>query len=155
MMRSLYSLAVLLLLIGPVTRVMAETLEVSGPNGTHTYTQASLLDLGRDQLQTETPWTDGPLSFVGVPLARVLAEAGIDSGRIAAEALNGYSVDIPVEAAVEAGAFLASHLEGEPMRVKDKGPYWIVFPWSSNADLDNRDVRSWSIWQLKRLQSVE
>ncbi|GGX56735.1 molybdopterin-dependent oxidoreductase [Saccharospirillum salsuginis] len=155
MMRPLYTLAVLLLLICPVARALAETLEVAGPNGTHTYTQTSLLELGRDRLETETPWTDGPQSFGGVPLERVLAVAGIESGRVAAEALNGYSVDIPVQAVVEAGAFLASHLDGEPMRVKDKGPYWIVFPWSSNADLDNRDVHAWSIWQLQRLQSLE
>jgi len=155
MMRPITMLAALFLLMWPAAHALAETLEVSGPNGTHSFTQASLLELGGDQLITQTPWTDGQLTFSGVPLKQVLAEAGIEVGQVSAEALNGYSVDIPVAAAVEAGAFVASHLDGKPMRVKDKGPYWIIFPWSSNADLDNREVRAWSIWQLKRLRSPD
>lgn len=155
MMRPLIALSVLLPLLLTATSLRAQTLEVTGPSGTRTYTQTSLLALGSEQLHTETPWTDGQQAFSGVPLKQVLAEVGITGGQVEAEALNGYSVDIPVEAAVEAGAFVAVHLDGAPMRVKDKGPYWIVFPWSANDDLYNRDVRAWSIWQLVRLRLLD
>lgn len=155
MMRPLIRLTACLLLIAAVQPVLAETLRITGPDGTRTFTQESLLALGAEQLHTKTPWTDGDMTFEGVPLDRVLAEVGIEGGQVAAEALNGYSVDIPVAAAVDAGAFLAVHLNGAPMRVKDKGPYWIVFPWSTNPDLNNRDVRAWSIWQLQHLRFLD
>lgn len=134
---------------------LAETLKVIGPGGTHSYTQDSLLDLGAETLKTETPWTDGALEFTGVPLRKLLEEADIKTGTVAAQALNGYSVDIPVEPALAAGAFIAVQLNGDPMKVKDKGPFWIIFPWSSHPTLNNRDVRAWAIWQLSRVQALE
>lgn len=148
-----FAVFLLIALLG--CRTLADTLKVIGPAGSHTYTQESILDLGGKTLETETPWTDGLLEFTGVPLQRLLAEAGIEHGKIAAEALNGYSVDIPVEPALAAQAFIAVQINGEPMRVKDKGPFWIIFPWSSHPTLNNRDVRAWSIWQLTRLQVLE
>lgn len=155
MMRPILTLSILMSLLLAIHPLQAETLEVAGPDDTRSYTQSSLLAIGASELRTETPWTDGHQEFSGVPLQAVLAESGIHDGRVAAEALNGYSVDIPVRQAVNAGAFIAVHLDGQPMRVKDKGPYWIVFPWSSDGSLDNREIRAWSIWQLVRLRSLD
>lgn len=133
---------------------LAENLVVEGPDKQVTLSQQALLALDHDPLTTETPWTDGELRFDGAPLAAVLALADIDSGQLVAQALNGYSVDIPVSAALDSEAFIAVRINGEIMRVKDKGPFWIVFPWSEKPGLLNREVRAWSIWQLTALKAA-
>lgn len=132
----------------------AEHLHIEGPDRRQVHTQASLLALEDATLRTQTPWTDGELRFGGASLATVLASANISGGWLEAEALNGYSVTLPVGEVIEQGAFVAVSIDGEPMRVKDKGPFWIVFPWSERPDLLNREVRAWSIWQVTRLKVV-
>ncbi|PTY37461.1 hypothetical protein BGP77_13235 [Saccharospirillum sp. MSK14-1] len=119
------------------------------------YTQTDLLALDDTILETETPWTDGLLQFEGAHLATVLDDADIRAEQLLASALNGYSVVISVATAIEEGAFIAVQMDGRPMRVRDKGPFWLVFPWSDKPELLNREVRSWSIWQLQRLEPVE
>lgn len=145
----------LMLLLGFCATALAETLEVRGTEKTVTLHQEDLLALGPESLVTTTPWTDGASTYRGATLEQVLAMAGIEGGRIAARALDGYSVDIPVEAAVEAGALIAVSVDGELMRVKDKGPFWIVFPWSQQPDLVNREVRAWAIWQLTQISQTD
>ena len=38
------------------------------------------------------------------------------------------------------------------MRVRDKGPLWIVFPWSEHPELVTERIRTWAVWQLTRLE---
>lgn len=142
-------LASLILSIAP--KALAQELTLSYPEGSLTFTAAELLELSPAELRTDTPWTDEEQHFEGVLLADLLKHAGIESGQLAATALNGYSVDLPVEEAINAGAFIAVKANGEFMRVRDKGPFWIVFPWSKQSELENRTVRAWAIWQLVEL----
>ncbi|WP_157954357.1 molybdopterin-dependent oxidoreductase [Saccharospirillum mangrovi] len=135
--------------------VSAYDLEVVTDHGSVHYSQSDILALDPSSLDTETPWTDGSLHFEGASLAAVLADAGVDADQLLAKALNDYTVVIPVQTAIDEGAFVAVRIDGDWMRVRDKGPFWIVFPWSDRPDLLDRDVRSWSIWQLQHLGPVE
>lgn len=130
-------------------------LVVRDHSGQAHYTQAELLALDNTVLTTDTPWTDGLLAFEGARLARVLEDAGVEAEQLLASALNGYSVVISVPEAIQEGAFIAVQIDGEPMRVRDKGPFWLVFPWVDRPELLSREVRSWSVWQLERLEAVE
>lgn len=150
--RRLLHLAVGLCLTGYAS---AYELQIQDGERRFSYTQADLLAMHDAPLQTTTPWTDGVLHLEGALLKTVLADAGIDAERMLAKALNDYSVMISIPEAIEEGAFIAVQMDGEPMRVRDKGPFWIVFPWSDKPELLEREIRSWSIWQLQRLDRVE
>ncbi|MHA7878868.1 MAG: putative pterin-binding protein [Saccharospirillum sp.] len=139
------------LLIALATQASAQQLSLVHDDGRQAFTQQQLLSLNPAELTTETPWTDGEQRFEGIYLTDLLAQAGIETGALAATALNGYSVDIPIEAAIAARAFIAVKANGDFMRVRDKGPFWIVFPWSAQSELETRTVRAWSIWQLVEL----
>jgi hypothetical protein len=39
-------------------------------------------------------------------------------------------------------------MNGEILTPRDKGPIWVVFPWSDHPELDTRQARQRSIWQL-------
>ena len=42
-------------------------------------------------------------------------------------------------------------MDGEELRVRDKGPLWIVYPRDDFPELDNRLIRSRWVWQVKEL----
>lgn len=150
--RALWRVSVLIALVVPA---WAEPLLITGPDGEFSFSQEDILALSDQDVVTETPWTDGSLTFRGAPLAAVLAEAGIEQGWVNARGLNNYSINLPVNQVLAAHAFLAVHMNGELMRIKDKGPFWIVFPWSEHPDLLTRDVRAWSVWQLQALSVLD
>lgn len=129
-------------------------LEVTGavaPPAPRRLDLEALEALGREDLVTRTPWTQGPQRFGGVPLARLLAAVEARGDRLRAVALNDYAVTMPVAEAVADGAFLATRLDGTPMPVRHRGPVWIVFPWSARPALETAVVRQRAIWQLARI----
>ncbi|GAL28475.1 hypothetical protein JCM19239_1551 [Vibrio variabilis] len=38
------------------------------------------------------------------------------------------------------------------MSIRDKGPYWVIFPLSQYPEIDNTDYHSMMIWQLKEVR---
>lgn len=111
----------------------------------------SLEQLGLSKLTTWTPWTDGEVEFEGV-LARRLVEAiGGRGTEVEARALNDYEEEIPIADFDKYEVLLAIRMNGRLMRVRDKGPIWIVYPWSAHPELDDFATREKSVWQLSRL----
>ena len=115
------------------------------------FDRAMLEQIGLEEFNTWTPWTEGEQQFVGVPFARLLDTVGADGSSIRAVAANDYSVDIPLTSLRDSGAFLAMSVDGKRLRLRDKGPLWIVFPWSQRPELDRAEVHSYAVWQLQSL----
>jgi hypothetical protein len=113
---------------------------------------AEIEALGAPRLVTVTPWTEGPQSFDGAPLARVLEAVGAHGRTLRAVALNDYAVSMPAGEVVAAGAFLATRQGGAALPVRSRGPFWIVFPWSARPELDTALIRQRSIWQVARIE---
>lgn len=113
---------------------------------------AAIEALGAEDLVTRTPWTEGPQAFRGVRLVRLLEAVGAHGGSLRAVALNDYAVSMPVAAMVADGAFLATRRNGAPLPVRERGPFWIVFPWSQRPALDTAVHRQRSVWQLQRME---
>ncbi|MEX2366227.1 MAG: molybdopterin-dependent oxidoreductase [Pseudohongiellaceae bacterium] len=144
-----------LLLATLAVPVWAEPLLITGPDGEFSFSQQDILAMSDQEVITETPWTDGTMTFRGASLAAVLSEVGIEQGWVNARGLNNYAVNLPIEQVFAAKAFLAVHMNGELMRIKDKGPFWIIFPWDEHPDLLTREIRSWSVWQLQALSVLD
>lgn len=118
------------------------------------FTLARLEALGRQDLETRTPWSPAPLRFSGVPLLRLLEAVGARGTMLRAIALDEHEVRIPSEDARRNGAFLATRQGGRPLRIRDRGPLWILYPWSARADLDTVCYRNRSIWQLRQIEVI-
>jgi hypothetical protein len=41
--------------------------------------------------------------------------------------------------------------DGRPFSVRERGPVWVVYPWSQHPELDDRLHRQRSIWQLTEI----
>ena len=134
-----------------VILIVSGQIQEANNEGRAEFDRAMLEQLGVEKLSTRTPWTDGERQFVGVPFARLLDSVGATGSSVRAVAANDYSVDIPFASLRNADAFLAMSMDGKRLRLRNKGPLWIVFPWSQRPELDHAEMHGYAVWQLQSL----
>lgn len=111
-----------------------------------------LLAWGTQELRTATPFTDGISTFSGVLASRLLDILGADGTQLLAQALNDYAVAIPIDELRAYPVLLALDRDGQPLSVRERGPLWVIYPWSQHPELDDRIRRQRSIWQLMAIE---
>jgi len=133
-------------------------LEVSGEisvfntaDGKAQFDQAALNKYATTTVITETPWTNGLVTFEGVLVRDILASLKHKGSQVAATAINDYTVKIPIKDFDDYNVILAYKMNGKVMNIRDKGPLWLIYPWTENPELKTELYHSRSIWQLKLL----
>jgi len=111
---------------------------------------AALDDSPQSEIVTVTPWTVGEQHFAGPSLEVLASLASLKPDSVHVLALNDYSADIPA-ADWRQGIILATRLNGETMRVRDKGPFWVMYPISSNPEFARQIYQARMVWQVKQL----
>ena len=127
-------------------------IESTNAPGRADFDVANLERLGVSRLITWTPWTTGEIEFEGVLARRLMAAVGARGTEVKAMALNDYQQTIPLGDFDSYDVLLAFRANGHLMRVRDKGPIWIVYPWSDHPELDDFLTREKSVWQLNALR---
>ncbi|MCB1340705.1 MAG: hypothetical protein KDK24_06505 [Pseudooceanicola sp.] len=118
--------------------------------------EARLRTLEWHDIATHTAWTDGLQHFSGPLLRDVLLLTGagredLESGQLTMRALNNFMIEMPASDAWEYHPIVARVMNGQHMRVRDKGPLWIVYPRDDMPTLqDLRFDERW-IWQLHEI----
>ncbi len=136
---------------GRVVLRITGAIEARNDGDAAAFDLAQLEALAQTTVRTETPWTDGMVEFRG-PLARtVLAAAGARGERVRATAINDYTVAIPVTDLESYSVIFALSMDGKRMRVRDRGPIWVIYPWSDHAELNTDVYHGRAIWQLRSL----
>ncbi|MGS2743456.1 molybdopterin-dependent oxidoreductase [Halomonas sp. LS-001] len=110
-----------------------------------------LATLDRHTLETETSVTDGVNHFEGFLVRDLLNWVGAEGEQVTATALNDYIVEIPIDDFYRYEVLAATHMNGEKLTARDKGPLWIVYPRNDHSEL--QDIRydyRW-VWQLNGL----
>lgn len=121
----------------------------------HTFDLAGIDALPQSKIMTRTPWTHGVQAFTGPTLAAIAELAKRPCCReVRAYSLGDWSATIPATDWLRQGIILASRLNGATMRVRDKGPYWIMYPIDGRRDLDTQMYQARMIWQVKSLEFV-
>jgi hypothetical protein len=149
-------------MIGPVAQAVDGAVEnamlaISGnvqlPSGSESvqFDRAMLEALPQTKIVTMTPWTDGEVIFEGPLLSAVLEQAGARGRELEATALNEYKIVIPFEDVTRYPVILALKMNGEHLRVRTKGPLWVIYPWNDYSELQSESYYSRSIWQLRSL----
>lgn len=123
--------------------------------GVAEFDLAGFESLGTQTIETSTIWTDGVVTFRGVPLKTFLDRLGAKGSILRIWALNDYKVDVPTADAVENGPILAFEANGKPLSVRDKGPIWLVYPFDSDAQYQTEVIYARSIWQIERMEVLE
>lgn len=116
------------------------------------FDRAMLESLGMVTVRTSTPWTDGVTEFEG-PLGRsLLAAVGAGEGTLIVRALNDYSANVPVADFYKYQVILAMKMNGAYMRVRDKGPLFVIYPFDSSSELNTEVIHNRSVWQVKSIR---
>lgn len=120
------------------------------------FDREMLAALPQSGFSTGTVWTDGVSRFDGVMLAALLAELGVDieagGGVVSVFALDGYLAEIPFDEIGPDAPLLATHRDGAPMPLRDKGPIWLVYPYDANPDYRSDTIYARSVWQIERIE---
>lgn len=123
---------------------------VSGSQA-HDFSIADLEELGLEKVVTETPWHNGVHTFEGV-LVRDLMQAVGARGEVAiVTALNNYVAEVPLAEFSPYPVILAFKLDGAYMRVEDKGPLFIIYPFSDYPELQTELNYTHSVWQVRSI----
>lgn len=134
----------------PILTISGQISETNSGD-TAQFDRAMLEKLGMVTIVTSTPWYQGPMTFEGVPLDKLMADVGAKGQRVVAYALNDYTTEIPMEDFAKHHAILALKRNGEYMPVRDKGPLFVVYPYDSEPELKSQIFYSRSAWQVARL----
>ncbi|MBJ7537746.1 molybdopterin-dependent oxidoreductase [Marinomonas transparens] len=120
-------------------------------NGTAEFDRDMLLALGVLSKKTTTPWSEGVDEYQGPLLRSVMEVVGSKSKTLSVKALNDYAALMPVQDAYDYPVILAMDMNGEPMSVRNKGPLFILYPFSDMPSLNNEVIHNRSVWQIKSI----
>jgi hypothetical protein len=116
---------------------------------TKTYTAEQLLELEQTVVVTTNDYVDAETTFVGPRLSTLLKDFDLSDGdQIFVTALNDYRTVIPAEEALKYDVIVAVLMNGQPMSVRDKGPFWVIYPMSEHPELREPGYNDRLIWQL-------
>jgi hypothetical protein len=137
---------------GPVTLTISGGIANTNAEGVAEFDLNMLENIGLSEFTTATAWFEDEVYFEGV-LARELFAVVMAEGKVVhARALNGYHVEIPVDDFRAYDVLLALKMNGSYMKIRDKGPIWLVYPQSAHDELDRTEIHSRWIWQLESIE---
>lgn len=116
------------------------------------FDRQMLEQLPQTKITTHTPWTKGLHVYEGVLLNDLLEKVGASGHKLVAKALNDYHAEIDLAALRDYPILLAIKTDGVFMRVRDKGPIWIIYPLSDYSELDTIKRYEEMVWQLTSLE---
>jgi hypothetical protein len=130
--------------------ILSVTGKVTG--GEINLTLAQIEAMGSANIVTTTPWHDGLTTFEGVPMARFLEVVGAHGTTAYVQALNDFSMDMPLSDLIRFDAIMAFKTDGKYMEIADKGPLFIVFPYDDVSEVRNELFYARSVWQIRSIE---
>ena len=137
--------------VGKVLLTLSGNIENTNEEGKTVFDIASLEKLGTVSFQTTSPWYNGRTTFTGIPLQKLMDYVGAKGSVVKVTALNDYTTVIPLSDFKKYNVILALKINGEYMRIRDKGPLFIVYPYDSIPELNNQIFYSRSAWQVSSM----
>ena len=103
------------------------------------------------EIKTENPWDTGITSYEGVLLRDLMKYVKAKGTTASFVALNDYSSEIPLADIDKIDVILAYRRGGEYLSVRDKGPFFVVFPFTDVPALKTEARYGQSVWQVNHI----
>ena len=107
------------------------------------------------EFSTTTLWTEGEAVFSGVAVYHLLEVLELDGAVLRMSALNDYAVEMPISDLEEDAPIIATRVDGAPMPIREKGPFWVMYPFDSKPEYKTEVNYARAVWQLKSLSLPE
>ncbi|MEO7152211.1 MAG: molybdopterin-dependent oxidoreductase [Burkholderiaceae bacterium] len=137
---------------GPTLLTLAGRIARTNAGGEAHFDQTMLAALPALSYATRTPWYPQARTFTGVRLRDVLAAVEAQGQDVRAIALNDYRVEIPASDVNGSDVMVAYLLDDQPMRVREKGPLVVIYPFDARRELRTAVYYSRAAWQLARIE---
>lgn len=151
----LLQLALIVLLMFTALTAWAQrpVLTIEGHDQPISLTLADLKAMPVNTVSTETIWTDKSHTYTSVLLKDLLEQLDIkaEGKKVTMIALNDYAIEVDVDTLVRHNAFIAYAMDGKKMQIRDKGPLWVLYPFSEQPEINIPPFQAHSIWQLKTI----
>ncbi|GAA0363214.1 molybdopterin-dependent oxidoreductase [Serratia ureilytica] len=124
----------------------------------YVLTAAEFNTLEKHHIKTTTSWTElgHVVDFEGVKFKDLLNVVGARGKTLRMRALNDYWVDIPVSDVEEFDMLLANKMDGKPLKVRDFGPYFVIYPMDKFYGKLNTPVyQARHIWQVSGITVLD
>lgn len=136
------------------TNAYETTLTLTGTNRagdtvTTTFTRAQLEQLPQSSITTNLPWITGQATFTGVKLSTLLTTHQLQPDTIHLRALNDYATTISRAHIRQYEPIIATRKDNQPLRIRDYGPYWLIFSLDQHPELNQRENLGKLVWQLE------
>lgn len=122
---------------------------VTNAEGEAQFDRNMLRALGVKSISTANPFETGMHFFEGVLISDVLDAVQAKGTALNAKAHDGYAVQIPIEDVRKFPVMLAMVWNGKAMRIRNKGPLWVIYPLTQYPELVDQKYSARSVWQLK------
>ncbi|RVV98566.1 hypothetical protein EKE94_06530 [Mesobaculum littorinae] len=144
----------ILTLAAPALALAGPQLTVTTADGeARAYERQDLLEIEAHDVTTDNDYIDGTATFTGPRLSTLLQDAGLKpDDQLQVTALNDYRTIIPAHEVLDYDVIIAVLMDGEEMSVRDKGPFWVIYPMSDHAELQEPSFNDRLIWQLSEIQ---
>ncbi len=129
--------------------------DITAAGGALQLTDTALSALPQIEFATSTIWTTGEIRFSGPSLASVLQAVGAGPGDLMLYATNDYNVTMPRDMIEAEAPIIATRIAGQPISLRDKGPFWIVFPYDAHPRFQSDLALMVSVWQLIKISVLQ
>ncbi|KGY14113.1 hypothetical protein NM22_01240 [Vibrio tubiashii] len=108
--------------------------------------------LSETSFTTKLPWYPDKNKFTGFKVSELLEHLDIDDAfALTFVALNDYAASSRMEDILKYQPIIAYKMNDKLMKVRNKGPYWLVFNLDKNAEIDNAAYHAQMVWQIDEI----
>ncbi|MEF2523418.1 molybdopterin-dependent oxidoreductase [Vibrio mimicus] len=101
---------------------------------------------------TQLPWLYGKHHFTGFKVSDLLNYLDQEQVRsVTFMALNDYAANISIEDINQHSPIVAYYMDGADMKIRDKGPFWLVYNLDQNPKLNDPIYYSHMVWQISHI----
>jgi hypothetical protein len=115
------------------------------------FDMAMLEALPKTEVKTTNPWEEVAVTYEGVLLRDLMDYVKANGSVMSIAALNDYRSDINVADTRNINVILAYKRNGAYMPVREKGPLFVVFPFTDDPSLAIEAHFAQSVWQVARI----
>ena len=141
-------------IVTSVARADDAVLVFSGkvPGGEVTLTRDEIAKLPQRTLTEQPTSFPEPIAFKGPSLSDVLTLAGATGGNITLMAADDYKVDVAADEMKTFDPILAIEKDGARMAPDDFGPFFVMWPFKENPEIDNEAFQAKAIWSVVKIE---
>lgn len=113
------------------------------------FDQSMIDNMVQHTVNTNNHVVEQVVEYRGPAISDILRSVGAKGESVKVIAWDDYVVTIPISDINKYQVILATHEAGKRMTIDDKGPLFVVFPFSNYAELRNDFFYSLSVWQVR------